>query len=343
MMSRTISQAAGQGKTEADSALAAASDLGISGSILYYDMEAYSTSDPQCSAAVQAFVNSWDQELHANGSMAGVYGSPSNAAADWAPGTISNPPDAIWFAVWDGVDSVWDPDAISNNLWPSSQRIHQYCSDPGTVCSDGDTFGGVTFSIDGDVLDAPVLPSAITATGFTLSLQTQSLTVASGGSVSDTMTVTAVGGYTGTLQFLCNGLPQGATCTFDPTSINFTAATTTAATTVTIQTTKTAANLRPMQAPSHGPVDPAAVFMMSGCLMMALGGTSRKLDARAGRLLVLLLLGGVNMLAACGGGNSHTSSAPPPPVTPAGTSTISVTAYGSGGLYQKASLFLTVQ
>ena len=66
-----------QGTSEAVNAVDAALALGVNQSIIYYDMEAY-TSDRvhgPCSPAVSAFINAWTQELHTLGFLAGVYGN----------------------------------------------------------------------------------------------------------------------------------------------------------------------------------------------------------------------------------------------------------------------------
>ena len=62
------SDAFAQGRAEADAALAAAKTVGLSeadgsGTIVYYDMEAYDGSDESCVAAAQAFVSGWSSRL----------------------------------------------------------------------------------------------------------------------------------------------------------------------------------------------------------------------------------------------------------------------------------------
>jgi len=144
-MSSTASTAAQQGINEANAAANAASALGLnSPTVIYYDMEQYNGS----SAAVQAFVNGWVQRLHQLGDKAGVYGSGSNAAADWAP--IANPPDAVWIANWNGNTSVFGLSGLSDNLWTTHQRLHQYQG------GHNETWGGVTFNIDSDSADGPI-------------------------------------------------------------------------------------------------------------------------------------------------------------------------------------------
>ncbi len=150
-----------QGRAEADDAVAAAFDLGISGdAVIYYDMEAYSGSDVACGEAVLAFLEGWTTRLHELGVSAGGYGSAcgSNMAEWWA-----NSPrlDNIWMAHWylttyDPEASVWGTPCISDSAWPNNQRIKQYTG------SHSETWGGVSLTIDSDVLDGEI--TAITGT-----------------------------------------------------------------------------------------------------------------------------------------------------------------------------------
>jgi hypothetical protein len=55
---------------------------------------------------------------------------------------------------------------------------------------------------------------------FTLSAQTPSLTMAQGGTVTDTITVTPAGGFSGSVTLAASGLPIGVTATFAPGSGN---------------------------------------------------------------------------------------------------------------------------
>lgn len=136
-----------QGANEADAASNAAAALGLTqGTIIYYDLEHYNT-DASCSAAVRAFVNGWVQRMHARGNVAGVYGSPINAAADWV---VANPPDAVWLAKWDDRVTVWGLSPVSDSLWFNHQRIHQYHG------GHDETYGGITFNIDNNIADGPV-------------------------------------------------------------------------------------------------------------------------------------------------------------------------------------------
>lgn len=152
-----------QGKDEADAAIAVALALGLtnvdgSGTVIYYDLEAYDTGNANCRAAANAFVNGWSEVMQAAGNLAGVYGaSCGSAPTDWA--SLAHVPDALWIANWYGSAgsvsyrrdaTVWNAACLSNTLWPNHQRLRQYAG------THTETWGGVPFSIDSNVLDGPL-------------------------------------------------------------------------------------------------------------------------------------------------------------------------------------------
>jgi photosystem II stability/assembly factor-like uncharacterized protein len=151
------SDAFAQGRAEADAALAAAKAVGLSeadgsGTIVYYDMEAYDGSDESCVAAAQAFVAGWSSRLRERGSQAGVYGLACNPPLG-RYASIGATPDAIWMAAWnrDAYDpsmTVWGISCIDDSLWARSQRIRQYTN------SHDETWGGVTIEIDSNAVDS---------------------------------------------------------------------------------------------------------------------------------------------------------------------------------------------
>jgi hypothetical protein len=145
-MSTSTTTARQQGINEANAAADAVAALGLPApSIIYFDMERY---DPTSHPAVKAFINAWVERLAQRGHQAGVYGAGVNATNDWAP--IANPPRAVWIAQWNNVDGVFNLSGLSNNLWTTHQRIHQFQG------PHNETWGGVTFNIDSDRADAPV-------------------------------------------------------------------------------------------------------------------------------------------------------------------------------------------
>ncbi len=111
-----------QGKTEADSAVSAAQSLGFAaGSIIYYDMEQYDTTNSGCVAAVNAFVNGWDYELNHGG---------------WTPG-------------------VYSSGAAVSHYWTYDERHHQFTG------SHNETWNGVTLNIDNDCANGRVAATSV--------------------------------------------------------------------------------------------------------------------------------------------------------------------------------------
>ncbi len=153
------------GFAEADAAIAAAAALDLgSGTPLYYDVEYYDETDESCSAAVSAFINAWSERLKDHGYLAGAYGNARNVQNDWIPGVIANPPDAVWLTPWvcgsgrtscDWTPSVFGVPGLDDSYWADDQRIRQYWG-PHTQ-----TYGGVTFEIDGDFAGGPVAAAGI--------------------------------------------------------------------------------------------------------------------------------------------------------------------------------------
>ena len=146
-----------QGREEADIAIAAANNLGLTtGTVLYYDMERYdeTSATPGCRDSVKAFLKGWTDRVKELGYISGVYGSPTNAVGDWINIPAASRMDAIWMARWDNVASVWQYNspspAIPTNVWNNHQRIKQW------QAPHNETWGGVTFNIDGNLADAPV-------------------------------------------------------------------------------------------------------------------------------------------------------------------------------------------
>jgi hypothetical protein len=146
-----------QGRGEADIAIADANNLGLTqGTVLYYDMERYDdvSGTGACSTPVKSFLKGWTDRLHEQGYVSGVYGSPTNAVGDWINIPEASRMDAVWLARWDNVPSVWfyasPSPVVPDTAWANHQRIKQW------QAPHNETWGGVTFNIDGNIADAPV-------------------------------------------------------------------------------------------------------------------------------------------------------------------------------------------
>lgn len=148
-----------QGREEADIAITDANNLGLlQGTVLYYDMEIYTDSSGTgaCSTPTKAFLKGWTDRVKERGYISGVYGSPTNAMRDWVNIPSASQPQAVWWARWDNIMSVWTYTGlpadvvVTENVWKDNQRIKQWKG------PHNDTWGGVTFNIDGNISDAPV-------------------------------------------------------------------------------------------------------------------------------------------------------------------------------------------
>ncbi len=154
------------------------------------------------------------------------------------------------------------------------------------------------------------------------------------------LSISALDGYKGAVNFSstsCSGLPVGASCSFNPSSI-----TGSGETTMTVSTTAAKAS---MLYPNsiHGP-GLWAMFSAVGFAGLVWFGVPTK---RRGsfNLLALLFCALVITALGCGGGGSSPAAnmppPPPPPPTPAGVYTVVVTAT-SGSLTHKLSFTLNV-
>jgi hypothetical protein len=130
--------------------------------------------------------------------------------------------------------------------------------------------------------------------------------------------------YTGTIALACN-LPSqfsAYTCSFSPSSLNFTSSTTQASTMLTIQ--YQSATLERKSLPGHvspGLVAIGSVFWLPAWLFVM---RRKRGKSKRGVLLLLILLCGLLMTTSCGGKSSG------PPMAPAGTYQAAITLTGPG-------------
>ena len=170
-----------QGRAEAEQALRVASELGLaaadgSGTVLYYNLEAYDGQNAACVAAAQAFVAGWTERVQASASAAGLYAlactPPIARYADRSPIL-----DAVWFAAWNR--STFDPEmtvwqisssCLPPTLWAERQRIRQYAGDH------TETWGEVTLPIDSNAVEGIVADlSGVVVAPLTVVVETPSI------------------------------------------------------------------------------------------------------------------------------------------------------------------------
>jgi hypothetical protein len=181
-----------------------------------------------------------------------------------------------------------------------------------------------------------------TAPNFTIGFNPTTLTVTHGQSGTVAITATPVGGFSQSIALACSGLPLYTTCTFNPATITPAAGNSPATSTLTIATNVGVASndSRPYGRPADGRIWSAG--LMLGLGFLATRKMRRRLvgATRTGVLLLIFGLLGVmvaTQLSGCGGGGASSTKQ-----TPAGSSTITVTAT-SGSQVQTGSFTLTVQ
>ena len=214
-MSSDPATAQGQGSGDASDAVATAQTAGFpSGSIVYNDMEYYSSDAPGvCNAAVAAYLKGWTQELHARNVLSGVYIAGSNTASLAGSGVTQ--PDDAWVAAGGYVapgssyNSGCTPYGVSH-LSDTYLHGHRLYQTPVTVngtavLGHAETWGGVTIAsmdsscadgeIDGPVSHAPTsarTPTVVTHPDGRL----EAFMVGATGALYHTWQTSAGGGWT---------------------------------------------------------------------------------------------------------------------------------------------------
>jgi Domain of unknown function (DUF1906) len=150
-MSSDPATANNQGRSVADNAVYAATNLGFTGhNVYYFDMEPYDVNNASCKAAVNAFVSGWSARLDGYWSeKAGVYGNCTQDSVDsWWYGYK---PDQVFVAQWNNSPSVWAV-CLPSDHWVGGHRLHQYRG------GHTEAHGGVTLTVDSDCAYGLVTP-----------------------------------------------------------------------------------------------------------------------------------------------------------------------------------------
>jgi probable HAF family extracellular repeat protein len=169
------------GTNEAKAAVSAANALSLATPIIYKDIENYDgptlcTPAQQAAAgvAVQAYLSGWDTQLHStvDGSgnyLAGVYGNPKPAQNDFSQAVPI--PDDVWIAKTPSAPTppsvtIWNLTPLTDGLWPSSQRLHQFL-----IGQPSANWGGQVLSepMDYDIDNAPVANANAITKAYTYS------------------------------------------------------------------------------------------------------------------------------------------------------------------------------
>jgi len=188
-------------------------------------------------------------------------------------------------------------------------------------------------------ISTPLTETVVTV-GVTASISPASLTIASGSSGTLTITLTPMGGYTGTVSFSCGTLPVNVSCNFAPPSLTLTAGSGPVTDTLTIHTMSQTAAFTPSSPPAKSGIYLGTVIWLPASFMGLCGLFRRKrkpLRVRSLLTITVICLGlaGIETLIGCAGGPSRDARA--------GTYAIPVTLTLASGSTQTVSATVVVQ
>ncbi len=155
------------------------------------------------------------------------------------------------------------------------------------------------------------LTQTIVAPMLQATLSASSLSVQRGGTASTSVTLTAVGGYTGTAVIACGTLPAHFTCTPSNPSVTLTSTTPTAASTILITAgDPTKSSLDHVFPSGTGGLERVlACFLLPGIPLMGFAGRKSTLRNRLLALLSVLATTSLIGLAGCGSAAPNTPAA----------------------------------
>jgi hypothetical protein len=175
---------------------------------------------------------------------------------------------------------------------------------------------------------------------YSIAANPTSLTITQGQSGRTTLTITPVGGITGTISFSCTGLPAATNCVFAPAQVTLSGDTTPATVMLTVNTTGSNGVISQLRPPLSGwpSLHANAVLILPAgfMLLIPVWMVPLKKRQRYAWLGVLLLLGTFTVMGmtACGGSSSK--------ATPAGTYSVKAVASIGGSNSQSAVVSVTV-
>ena len=184
---------------------------------------------------------------------------------------------------------------------------------------------------------------------FSITAAPSSLTVTAGKSGTIVFTLTALGGYNGTVTLSCGTLPAHSSCAFSPASV--TMSSTPSTVTLTFATNLTTADLQWLPRvrsnnPLQGlPVLPAMLFWLPETVLDRKKNASKSEKKRMPKFLMMGAMVALTLgaLAISGCGGSSAAPVTNTHVTPAGQQAVTITATGTSNVTQTLSVNITVQ
>ncbi|MGA2652692.1 MAG: cellulose binding domain-containing protein [Terracidiphilus sp.] len=169
-----------------------------------------------------------------------------------APGTTY--PTLFTNAEIDGVRGIFASTNEGTTWTQINDSAHEYGLTGATITGDPQVFGTVYLGTNGrGIITGTGTPPYTSSPGnFTLKPSATVLSIAQGSSGTDTITVTDVSPFTGSVSFAATGLPSGVTASFSPASsttssvLTLTAGSTATAGTSTVTITGTSGTLTPV-------------------------------------------------------------------------------------------------
>ena len=181
-----------------------------------------------------------------------------------------------------------------------------------------------------------VTVAALPAADYSLTMSNSSLTIAKGATGTLTITVTPKNGFKQAVGLACSDLPSGATCSFNPQSLN--PAGSAVAATLTVQTASSSMTEMPSKGSFPGPQN-VALYFLSVALAGIMGVAGKRSALGTTRLtsglLTLAMLAALLVTASCAGVIQKSPSQP-------ATSMVTVTASAANGPTHTQQFALTV-
>jgi hypothetical protein len=168
---------------------------------------------------------------------------------------------------------------------------------------------------------------------YQINIPNGSATIPAGQTATFNISITPQGGFNGTINFACSGLPGQSTCSFNPATLTPSGSAT--STTLSIATTaRTTASAQPVSGATLATI---TGFGFLGIVFLGVPSRRRRSMRWAGMMLLGLVL--AFGLISCGG---HTTTPPTVTGTPAGSFSVTVTAT-SGATTHSSVITLNVQ